>query len=96
MGQPRRSDPCRPHFLFRQLRASTEPSGLITISPANVAAINAACGHQLSGADCDGLSKSRPQQQFSGKDHQFSRNDQFSVRYSLYDVHSNNSRGAEG
>ena len=27
-------------------------------------------------------------------DHQFSRNDQFSVRYSLYDVHSNNSRGA--
>jgi hypothetical protein len=27
-------------------------------------------------------------------DHQFSRNDQFSMRYSLYDVHSNNSRGA--
>jgi len=27
-------------------------------------------------------------------DHQFSRSDQFSVRYSLYDIHSNNSRGA--
>src|SRR5207245_11358094 len=32
---------------------------------------------------------------FLGKtDHQFSRNDQLSARYSLYDVHSANSRGA--
>src|SRR5205807_4554350 len=29
-------------------------------------------------------------------DHQFSGKDQFSVRYSLYDVHSTNSRGAGG
>src|SRR5262249_48161026 len=34
---------------------------------------------------------------FLGKiDHQLSTNDQFTVRYSLYDVHSNNSRGAGG
>ena len=34
---------------------------------------------------------------FLGKvDHQFGDSDQFSIRYSLYDVNSNNSRGAGG
>ena len=73
-------------------------SGLITIAPANVSAINAklsAIGYQ--GAQIStGLYPSPVHNtNFLGKvDHQFGRNDQFSIRYSLYDVHSNNSRGA--
>ena len=67
-------------------------SGLITISPANVNIINArlaAVGYQGPRDYHRSVSKSGSQHQFPGKlDHQFSRNDQFSVRYSLYDVNS--------
>jgi hypothetical protein len=75
-------------------------SGLITITPANVAAINSrldAVGYQapriFAGIypnpvhSTTGLAK---------LDHQFSSADQFSVRYNIYDVNSTNSRGAGG
>jgi hypothetical protein len=73
-------------------------SGLITISPANVAAINA----RLAAAGYPGAQISTGlypnpvhNTNFLAKvDRQFSQNDQLSVRYSLYDVHSVNSRGA--
>lgn len=77
---------------------SLNQSGLITIAPASVAAINA----RLSAAGYMGAQISTGlypnpvhNTNFLGKvDHQFSGKDQFTVRYSLYDVHSNNSRGA--
>ena len=73
-------------------------SGLITIAPANVAAINArlaAVGYQGAQIATGLYPNPVHNTNFLGKvDHQFSTNDQFSVRYSLYDVHSNNSRGA--
>jgi hypothetical protein len=73
-------------------------SGLITISPANLAAINARL-------DAVGFSGLRPTtgiypnpvhltNVLAKVDHQFSPGDQFSVRYSLYQSDSNNSRGA--
>lgn len=73
-------------------------SGLITIAPANLSAINA----RLSAIDYPGgqiatglYANPVHNSNFLAKvDHQFSRNDQFSLRYSLYDVHSNASRGA--
>ncbi|MEO8127376.1 MAG: carboxypeptidase regulatory-like domain-containing protein [Bryobacteraceae bacterium] len=73
-------------------------SGLITIAPANVAAINSrlvAAGYP--GAQiATGLYPSPVHNvNFLAKmDHQFSTRDQFSARYSLYDVVSRNSRGA--
>jgi len=77
---------------------SLNQSGLIIIAPANVNAINArleATGYQ--GARIStGLYPSPVHNTnlLAKLDHQFRPNDQFSVRYSLYDVHSNNSRGA--
>jgi hypothetical protein len=73
-------------------------SGLITIAPGNVAAINA----RLAAVSFPGppiftglYPNPVHNSNFLGKiDHQFSPRDQFSVRYSLYDVHSTNSRGA--
>jgi outer membrane receptor protein involved in Fe transport len=82
------------NFEQRQLNQS----GLITIALPNVAAINArllSAGYQ--GAQiATGLYPSPVHNSnFLAKvDHQFRGNDQFSLRYSLYDVHSNNSRGA--
>ena len=73
-------------------------SGLITIAPANVAAINARLARSGLPGRADrhrALSEPGPQHQLprqSGSPVQ--RKDQFSVRYSLYDVHSDNSRGA--
>src|SRR5215471_16241438 len=73
-------------------------SGLITISPANVAAINsrlAAVGYQ--GPLISTGIYSNPVHMTTGLgkiDHRFNAKDQFSIRYSAYDVHSNNSRGA--
>ena len=73
-------------------------SGLITIAPGDVAAINrrlAATGYN--GAPiATGLFPSPVHNiNFLAKvDHQVSTNDIFSIRYSLYDVHSANSRGA--
>src|SRR5215475_217068 len=75
-------------------------SGLITISPANVAAINsrlAAVGYQ--GPLISTGTYSNPVHMATGLgkiDHRFNAKDQFSIRYSAYDVHSNNSRGAGG
>jgi hypothetical protein len=75
-------------------------SGLITIAPANVAAINARllavgyAGPQIStGIYPNPVHSSNF---FAKADHQFSTQDQFSIRYSLYDVNSTNSRGAGG
>ncbi len=75
-------------------------SGLITITPANVAAINS----RLTSVGYRGplLSTgiySNPVHMTTGLgkvDHQFNEKDQFSIRYSIYDVNSRNSRGAGG
>ena len=81
-------------------RRELNQSGLITITPANVAAINArlaAVGYPGPAIYTGLYSNPVHNTNFLGKlDHQFSQNDQFSVRYSLYDVHSPNSRGAGG
>ena len=75
-------------------------SGLITISPANVSAINArllAAGYP--GPQISTGIYSNPVHSgnfFAKADHQFNERDQFSIRYSLYDVNSTNSRGAGG
>jgi len=73
-------------------------SGLVTISPANVSTINA----RLSAAGyrgpliATGLYPNPVHNvNFLAKvDHKFSAKDQFSIRYSLYDVKASNSRGA--
>jgi hypothetical protein len=75
-------------------------SGLATIAPSNVALINA----KLASVGYPGPPIStglypNPVHNtnfFAKVDHQLSDNDQFSVRYNLYDVHSQNSRGAGG
>ena len=73
-------------------------SGLITILPANVAAINAklaALGYKGSQISTGLYPNPVHNTNFLAKlDHQFSATDEFSLRYSLYDVHSNASRGA--
>ena len=75
-------------------------SGLITISPENVAAINS----RLSSVGYPGPRIStgvypnpvHASTALAKLDHQFNQRDQFSIRYSLYDVNSRNSRGAGG
>ena len=73
-------------------------SGLMTIAPANVDIINArlvASGYGGSQISTGQYPNPVHNTNFLGKvDHQFNENDQFSVRYSLYDVNSRNSRGA--
>lgn len=73
-------------------------SGLITIAPANVSAINSKLeATNYSGARITtGLFPSPVHNtNLLGKlDHQFHQRDQFSIRYSLYTVQSDNSRGA--
>ncbi|MFN0171084.1 MAG: TonB-dependent receptor domain-containing protein [Bryobacteraceae bacterium] len=82
------------NFEQRQLNQS----GLITITPANVAVINSrldATGYQ--GARISTGIYPNPvhmSNALAKVDHQFSSRDQFTVRYSLYDVSSSNSRGA--
>jgi len=75
-------------------------SALITIAPANVAAINsrlAAVGYQGPLISTGIYPNPVHMTTLLGKvDHQFNPRDQFSIRYSLYDVHSKNSRGAGG
>jgi outer membrane receptor protein involved in Fe transport len=75
-------------------------AGLTTISPANVDAINArlaALGYQGSAVTTGLYPNPVHNSNFLAKmDHQFTARDQFSARYSLYDVHSLNSRGAGG
>ncbi len=73
-------------------------SGLITIAPANVAAINThlvATGYRGAQISTGLFPNPVHNTNFLAKlDHQFNPKDLFSVRYSLYDVHSTNSRGA--
>ncbi len=75
-------------------------SGLSTISPANVAAINsrlAAIGYP--GPEISTGIYSNPvhnENVFAKVDHRFNERDQFSIRYSLYHVTATNSRGAGG
>jgi hypothetical protein len=81
-------------------RRDLNQSGLITIDPARVTAINArlaAVGYSGPRIFTGLYSNPVHNTNFLAKvDHQFSQNDQFSIRYSLYDVHSMNSRGAGG
>lgn len=83
---------------FEQRRLNQ--SGLTTISPANAAAINA----RLSEVGYQGPQVTtglypnpvRTTNLLTKLDHQFSAMDQFSIRYSMYDAFSPNSRGAGG
>ena len=81
---------------FEQRRL--DQSGLVTISQANVAAINArlaAVGYPGSPiATGEYLNPVHTTNVLGKMDHQFSGKDQFSARYSLYNVTSSNSRGA--
>lgn len=83
---------------FEQRRLNQ--SGLVTISPANVAAINTRLteiGYQGPQVTTGLYSNPVRNTNVLAKiDHQFSQIDQFSVRYSLYDAPSSNSRGAGG
>ncbi len=82
------------NFEQRQLNQS----GLITISPANVAAINSrldAAGYQGARISTGIYPNPVHMSNVLAKiDHQFTSRDQFTIRYSLYDVNSSNSRGA--
>jgi len=73
-------------------------SGLITINPASAGAINAylaTIGYHGSPIATGLYPNPVHNTNFLAKlDHQVSQRDLFSVRYSLYDVHSRNSRGA--
>jgi len=75
-------------------------SGLTTITPPNVAAINSrlsAVGYQGPLISTGIYSNPVHASTALGKlDHQFNPRDQFSLRYSVYDVDSRNSRGAGG
>ena len=86
-------------FLFGNFeQRQLNQSGLITIAAASVAAINnrlLATGYK--GAQISTGLYSNPVHNttvLAKLDHQFNANDQFSARYSAYDVHSRNSRGA--
>ncbi len=87
------------YFANFERRELNQP-GLITISPANVAAINArlaAVGYSGPPISTGLYSNPVHNGNFLAKlDHQFSQKDQFNGRYSLYDVDSANSRGAGG
>jgi hypothetical protein len=86
-------------FYFANVeRRELNQSGLITIDPANVNIINnrlAATGYQGVAIYTGLFPNPVHNTNFLAKiDHQFSQKDQFNIRYSLYDVHSANSRGA--
>ena len=73
-------------------------SGLITIAPANVTAIDArlaAAGYKGAPLTTGLYPNPVHNSNFLAKlDHQFSQADQFSIRYSLYNANSDNSRSA--
>ena len=77
-----------------------DQSGFVTISDENVAIINArlsATGYPGSPVSTGVYANPVHNANVLGKiDHQFNGRDQFSIRYSLYDVTSSNSRGAGG
>jgi hypothetical protein len=74
--------------------------GFISIIPASVSTINTrltAVGYKGSLIDTGQYPNPVHHTTFLGRmDHKISQNDQLSVRYSLYDVHSSNSRGVGG
>jgi hypothetical protein len=86
-------------FLFTNVeQRRLDQSGLVTISPANAAAINArlaAVGYQGAPIATGEYPNPVHTTNLLGKvAHQFNGRDQFGVRYSLYDASSRNSRGA--
>ena len=88
-------------FLFGNFeQRQLNQSGLITISPANVAAVNARlinAGYKGAPISTGLYPNPVHNTNFLTKlDRQGNARDQFSARYSLYDVHSSNSRGAGG
>ena len=88
-------------FYFSNFEQRTlDQTGLTTISDDNVSAINArlaAVGYPGSPIATGVYPNPVDTTHFLGKvDHQLNSRDQFSVRYSLYDVLSSNSRGAGG
>lgn len=88
-------------FYFANFEArDLNQSGLVTIAPSAVAAINAhltATGFPGPLISTGDFSNPVHNENFFGKlDQHFSDTDQFSVRYSLYHVESINSRGAGG
>ena len=96
LGGPVKQD--RTFYFANFEERALNQSGLITIAPASVAAINArlsAVGYQGAQIATGLFPNPVHNTNFLGKmDHQIGKRDQFTVRYSLYDVHSNNSRGA--
>ena len=98
LGGPVKQD--RTFYFANFEQRALNQSGLITIAPAAVAAINArlvATGYQGSQIATGLFPNPVHNANFLAKlDHQFSAKDQFSARYSLYDVDSANSRGAGG
>jgi hypothetical protein len=98
LGGPIVSD--RTFYFANAEQRRLNQTGLVTIRPDNVSAINArlrSVGYQrpllttgLYPTPVDSTNL------FAKLDHQASGRDQFSVRYSLYDVNSDNSRGAGG
>jgi len=88
-------------FYFANVEQRTlDGSGLTTISDASTAVVNArlsAAGYQGMPVATGLFDQPIDSLNVMGKvDHTFSGRDQFSVRYSLYDVTSANSRGAGG
>lgn len=88
-------------FYFTNFEERTlNQSGLVTISAANVSAINAkldAAGYPGARIATGLFPNPVHNTNFLGKvDHQLGGSDQFSVRYSLYSVNSKNSRGGGG
>jgi len=88
----------RTFFFSNFEQRKLDQSGLVTILPLAVAAINArlaAVGYPGSPIATGVYANPVHTTNFLGKvDHQFAGKDQFSVRYSLYDVNSSNARGA--
>jgi hypothetical protein len=98
LGGPIRRD--RTFYFANFEQRELNQSGLVTISPVSVSAINArliAIGYPGSQIYTALYPNPVHNSNFLAKvDHQFSESDQFSVRYSLYHVESINSRGAGG
>jgi Carboxypeptidase regulatory-like domain/TonB dependent receptor-like, beta-barrel len=98
LGGPIASD--RTFYFGNVEQRRLDQTGLVTIAPGNVAAINArlaAVGYQgplvTTGIYPNPVDTTNL---LLKVDHQASGRDQFSLRYSLYDVSSDNSRGAGG
>jgi hypothetical protein len=90
----------RTFFFANYERKQLNQNGIVTIAPANVAFINArlqSIGYQ-GPPIATGIYPNpvRTNNAFGKIDHRFSSNDEFSLRYSLYTVDSQNSRGAGG